>query len=157
MTKLITVGGALLILLVVGSLGLLYVFRQSNPVILCTSLDDSIRPRHHCLMNPFRDTRPEVIAEEYLTQMKEGNLNKILAFVSDENKERIQEAEKKYRIQTWRVGERVDLADRVEVIYWVTRENYRNETTGEDYVENASFFFSREGNELKLETFTAVY
>lgn len=108
-------------------------------------------------MNPFRDTRPEVIAVEYLTQMKEGNSNTILPFVSDENKERIQEAEKKYRVQTWRIGDRRDFSDRVEVMYWVTRENYRNETTGEDYVESVSFFFVREGSELRLETFAAVY
>ena len=108
-------------------------------------------------MNPFRDKRPELIAEEYLTQMKEGNSNTILPFVNDESKERIQEGEKKFRIQTWRVGDRRDFADRVEVMYWVTRENYRNEATGEDHVESVSFFFDREGNELKLETFTAVY
>src|SRR5688500_15468139 len=78
----------------------LYLQRNSRAALFCASLDDSIRPRDHCLMNPFRDKQPEVLAENILRELKNGNRDAILPFLNEVSKNRIWESEKKYQVET---------------------------------------------------------
>jgi hypothetical protein len=130
----------------------LYIQRNTRPAVFCTSLDDSIRPRDHCLMNPFRDKQPEVLAEKVLQELKTGNRGAILPYLNEENKNRILENEKKHQVENWRIGSREDSENQISLMYWVSRKNYYDGLT-----ESVFFFFEREGNEWKLKQFNAGY
>ncbi len=54
------------ITLLSGISAFLYLQRSSRPIIFCGLVNDKTRPRDYCLMNPFRDKRPEKLAEEIL-------------------------------------------------------------------------------------------
>jgi hypothetical protein len=131
-----------------------YVQRDSRPVIACASLDDSIRPREHCLMNPFRDRRPEMLAEEVLRELKNDNPQAILPYRKGSTEERTNhflERERDYQVTAWRVGERTDAENKVSLMYWVSRKNYL------DAPESVFFELEREAGEWKLKTFSAIY
>ncbi len=130
----------------------LYTQRSLRPALLCTSLDDSIRPRNYCLMNPFRDKQPEVLAEKILQELKNGNTNAILPYLREINKNRILEGEKKYQVENWRIGDREDSENQISLFYWVSRKDYLD-----GHLENISFFFEREDNQWKLKQFEAGY
>jgi hypothetical protein len=106
-----------LILLVAAS-AFLYLTR-AKPVILSAALDDTIRPRNYCIMNPFRDAASEAVAETHLRKLRNGDMNSISSLVGD--RQYILEEEKKYPIQSWRIGSRKDSPDSVELMYWVSR------------------------------------
>ena len=137
-----------------------YIQRSSRPTIVCTSLDDSIRPQDYCLMNPFRDKQPEVLAEKVLEDLKNRNTDALLPFLresKEDTKNHFLEREKQYKIKYWRIGGRRDSADNISVTYWVGRENYPAGPDGSDALEEVSFYFARESNELKPQVFTAIY
>ncbi len=132
-----------------------YFLRDSRPVVLCTSLDDSIRPRNSCLMNPFRYKQPEILAEAVLEQLKNGNPNSILPYLSESSedmKKHFVENETKYRVANWRIGDRTDSIAGTYVMYWVSRNDYFN-----GYEENVFFSVVKEGENWKLKQFNAGY
>lgn len=131
---------------------LLYLQRNSRPALLCTTLDDSIRPRNYCLMNPFRNKQPEKTAEEILRELKNDNTEAIIPYLSDDQKNHFPENESKYKVENWRIGEREDAEDKISLLYWVSRRDYMPE-----HLEEVSFFFVRDGNQWKLENFSAIY
>lgn len=135
---------------------LLYLQRNSRPVILRSSLDDSIRPRNYCLMNPFRDKQPEKLAETILRQLKNGNTNVIAPYLeglTEDQKNHFLENEEKYRVENWRVADRAeDSENKISLLYWVSRRNYFD-----GYLESVSFFFEFENGEWKLKQFGAIY
>ncbi len=140
---------------IVASTTFYYVKRDSKPVILCTSFDDSIRPRDYCLMNPFRDNQPEILAEEILIQLKNGNPNSIHPYLSESSEDGINhfvENETKYRVENWRIGNRKDSIDKSFIMYWVSRKDYFD-----GHIENVSFSLAKEGGNWKLKQFNAVY
>ena len=94
---------------------------RTRPVLLRVPPDDTIRPRYYCILNPFRDTAPEKLAEQYLSKLRDGEIEAIYTLVGD-NKY-ILEEERKWPIQKWRVANRTDKSDSVELSYWVTRGN----------------------------------
>src|SRR5262245_26601423 len=110
--------------LTTGSVLFFYLQRDSRQTIICTSLDDSIRPRDRCLMNPFRDKRPEALAEKTLEELKNGNtevLNPFDANAPEGDKKHHQEREKEFRIKYWHIGDREDTKETVSITYWVAR------------------------------------
>lgn len=134
---------------------LLYWQRNSRPALLCASLDDSIRPRRHCLMNPFRNTEPEKSAEEVLGELRNGNAEVIIPYLNgmtDDQKNHFLENESRYKIENWRIGAREDSADEISLMYWVSRRDY-----DEGHLEDVSFFFVRDGNQWRLKNFNAIY
>lgn len=130
----------------------LYIQRNSRPTIICSSLDDSIRPRDYCLMNPFRNKQPEILAENVLRELKKGNQNILLDYLSQNDKVHFLENEKKYQIENWRIGDREDSENQISLMYWVSRRDYYD-----GHIESVSFFFERNENEWKLKQFSAGY
>ncbi len=135
------------------SVGGLYLMRESRAALMCTSFDDSIRPRNHCIMNPLRDRRPEAAAETVLGELKAGNADSIRSLVRGdaEAEEHFFERESKYRVVSWRIGDRTQTSDKLSIHYWVRRANYY------DMEETVNFFFTRSNDEWRLEQFTATY
>jgi hypothetical protein len=149
-----------LITLLTGTVLFFYIQRGSRPTVLCASLDDSIRPRDHCLMNPFRDKQPEEMAEKVLEELKNGNMDALLPFdakATEENRNHHRQSENKYKINYWRIGDRRDSANEISVTYWVARENYYFNQDGSDTLESVIFVFTRESNEIKPKSFSAGY
>lgn len=135
------------------SFGGLYMTRESRAALICTSLDDSIRPRNYCLMNPFRDRKPEAAAEAVLAELRSGNADSIRSLVRGdaEVEKRFFERESEYRVTSWRIGDRTQTSDKLSLHYWVRRANYP------DIEESVGFFFARSNGEWRLEQFTATY
>lgn len=132
----------------------LYLQRNSRPAVICSSLDDSIRPRDYCLMNPFRDKQPEILAENLLRELKNGNLNALIPYLNnatEDEKNHFLENEKLYKIKNWRIGGREDSEDTIYLTFWVSRENYP------DILEPVDFDFARESDEFKPRHFSAIY
>jgi hypothetical protein len=134
----------------------LYLRRETRPVVFCGSPDDSIRPKKYCLMNPFRDKRPEFLAEEALRELKNGNSDVISSLLewepTKEGKKGFIESERKYRVSDWRIGGREDSEETVFLTYWVFREDYFDGRP-----ESVNFLVVRDGQDWKLQYFNAVY
>ena len=55
---------------------------RSRPVIFSFSPDPAMaRPRNYCLLNPFRDKSPEIIAEKHLEALRKGDVESIRPFL----------------------------------------------------------------------------
>jgi hypothetical protein len=135
-----------------------YIQRNSRPVILCTSLDDGMRPRDYCLMNPFRDKEPEILAEKVLRELKTGNVAALLPYLSglnEDSKNHILNNEKRFRVTGWRIGDRKDTAETILITYWVSRENFDTEGTVIAVLEEVTFDFDPKSRELGH--FSALY
>lgn len=144
-------------LFAVVSLAFLFATRDTRPATICSSLDHGTRSRDYCLMNPFRDREPELVAEKVLTQLKDGNVQVLLPLLSDESKPRIVENEAKYRIKTWHIGGRRGSGDHVEIMYWVERVNYNNVVTARDYVEEVTFTIVHDASGWVVNQYSAIY
>src|ERR1044072_2663469 len=92
-----------LIILIVGSIGFLFLTR-SRPVVLRIPKDGGIRPRHYCLLNPFRDKGPETVAASYFNQLRAGQVQSISCCVGESKY--VLEREMQWPIQSWRLGKR---------------------------------------------------
>ena len=138
----------ILALLIIGSVVLLYLTR-SHPVLLRIPPDDTIRPRYYCVLNPFRDKAPEKLAEQYLNKLREGTVEAIAPFLGERTY--ILEKEKQWPIQSWRIGDRKDTAEKVEIMYWVKRDN------GYSGEEAVFFDVIRSGENWKVKTYSAIY
>ena len=126
---------------------------RSRPVVLRIPPDDSISPRYYCLVNPFRDRGPETVALNYLSNLRSGQVQSISCCVG-ENKY-VMDEEKKWPIQSWRLGNRTDSAGRSVILYWVKRGNgYYSE---DDYEAEVLFTIVDSGRGWKLGSFSAVY
>lgn len=139
-----------LLILISGTMGFLFLTR-SNPVVLRIPKDGTIRPRHYCILNPFRDRGPETVAASYLGQLRDGNVQSIACCVGD--RKYVLESEKEWPIQSWRVGNRTDSEGKSEIVYWVTRGNGYSRY-GEEIVH---FTIIRSGDRWVLRSFSAVY
>src|SRR5215510_11004844 len=74
---------------------------RSRPVIFSFSPDPAmVRPRNYCLLNPFRDKSPEIIAEKHLEAPRKGDVESIRPFLhhAQENARQILDNEKKWPI-----------------------------------------------------------
>src|SRR5262245_20830901 len=128
------------------SAALLYSSR-SRPVVFSFSPDPTMtRPRNYCLLNPFRDKSPEMVAEKYLEALRSGEAESIRPFLSDKEKDRpiILDNEKKYPIRSWRIGDRRDRQGETELMFWVRRGGgyYPG-----DYEEEVRFWIKLSGSD----------
>ena len=131
----------------------LYLQRNSSSTIICIKPDNNIRPRTYCLMNPFRDKQAEKIAEGILKNLRNGETDSLLPYLShlnEDNKNHILEREKEFQITNWRIGRRIDTEDEISLMYWTSRKNY-------EWEEEINFDFVRENGEWKLKSFSAIY
>jgi hypothetical protein len=134
---------------------LLFSIRHSSPVVICTSLDDSIRPRDHCLLNPFRDRRAEQVSEAILSRLKNGDSDSIKPFLqhrTDDEQMHLIANESKYRILSWRIGGISRISSELSVQYWVKRTAYDDNAE-----EEVNFFFIEESDSLKLKSMSTIY
>jgi hypothetical protein len=140
------------------SAALLY-FTRSRPVILSFSPDPTmVRPRNYCLLNPFRDKSPEIVAEKYLKGLRDGDVESIRPFLpahyAQENAHRIPDNEQKWPIRSWRIGERVDRPGATELMFWVQRGGGYSKDGDEEEVR---LWIKRSGSVWGLETYNAIY
>lgn len=138
--------------IIVGLTALLFLMR-SQPVLLRVSPDGNMRPRYYCLLNPFRNKEPEIVAEKYLIKLREGQADVISSYVGA--RKDIPEKEKKWPIQSWRVGNREDVSDKSEIMYWVTRGNGYEPKAG--YEDSVYFRLLRSGGSWEVKSFSAIY
>lgn len=122
---------------------------RSNFIVLRIPLDDTIRPRTFCVMNPFRNQAAEQLAEIYLHKLREGDVEVIAPFVGANNY--ILDNERKWPIRKWRVRDLKHQNGKYEIMYWVNRGN------GYDAEEEAYFGMEQTANGLKLVTYSAIY
>ena len=141
----------ILAIMIVGLTALLFLMR-SQPVLLRVPPDSNIRPRYYCLLNPFRNKAPENVAEKYMNELRAGRVDVIYPYIGAN--ENIPEKEKQWPIQSWRVGNREDVSDGSEIMYWVTRGNGYSESGYEDSVY---FRLLRSGRGWEVKSFSAIY
>jgi hypothetical protein len=151
MKKYLAKASQVLAIIIVGLAALLFLTR-SHPVLVRVPPDSNIRPRYYCLLNPFRDKAPENVAETYLNKLREGRADVISSYIG-EGKD-IPEKENQWPIQSWRVGNREDISDKSEIMYWVKRGN-GYATVG--YEEEVHFTVVRTGGSWELGSFRAIY
>lgn len=142
---------SLLSVLILGTVGLLFLFR-SKSVLLRIPPYDTIRPRYYSLLNPFRERAPEIVAESYLNRLRAGQVESISCCIGENRY--VLEKEKEWPIQSWRVGNRTDAAARSDIIYWVKRGNGYSK---DGYEEEVHFTIANVDNKWELRSFSAVY
>jgi len=125
---------------------------RSNPVVLRIPKDGTIRPRHYCLLNPFRDKGPELVAASYLNQLRVGQVQSISCCVGESKY--VLDEEKHWPIQSWRLGNRTDSAASSNIVYWVERGNGYSQRWGEAEVHMTVV---RGVSGWELRSFSAVY
>ena len=139
------------LMLITGATGYL-VLTRANPVVARILPDGTIRSRYYCVLNPFRDKGPELVAVHYLEKLRAGHVQSISCCMR--GRKDLLEQEMKWPIQSWRVGNRTDSSDSSELIYWVKRGNGYS---ANGYEEEVHFTILRSGNDWKLQSFSAVY
>ena|SRR6266508_5257460 len=138
------------------SAALLYSTR-SRPVIFSFSPDPTmVRPRNYCLLNPFRDKSPEIIAEKHLEALRRGDVESIRPFLhhAQEDIHQILDNEKKWPIQSWRIGDRRDRPGETELMFWVTRGGgyYKD-----GYEEEVLLWLKQSSSGWSLNSYSAIY
>lgn len=140
-----------ILVLIIGTVGFLFLTR-SNPVVLRVPHDDTMRPRYYCVLNPFRDKRPEIVAANYLDQLRDGHVQSISCCVGE--RKYVLEKEKQWPIKSWRVGNRSDSAGRSDIMYWVKRGNGYSQSGHEEEVHVTMI---RSVNGWQLQSYSAIY
>jgi hypothetical protein len=139
------------------SVALLYSTR-SRAVIYSFSPDPAMaRPRNYCLLNPFRDKSPEIIAEKYLKALRTGDVESIQPFLlqlSRDEVDHILDNEKKWSIRSWRIGERHDRPGETELMYWVMRGGGYSK---DGHEEEVRFWIKHSGSDWRLNSYNAIY
>jgi hypothetical protein len=136
------------------STALLYSTRSRSVVLSFSQYPDMVRPRTYCLLNPFRDRAPEIIAEKYLKDLRAGDVESIRPFLSEEETPKILDNEKRWPIQSWYIGDRIDRPEETELIFWVRRERgYPKDT----YEEEVRLWIKQSGGRWSLNSYSAIY
>jgi hypothetical protein len=116
-----------------------------------------VRPRGYCVLNPFRSRGPEQAAEGVLAQLQGSGpeiLKPLLTGCPGDPCRHVLEAERRYPIEAWRIGDRRDEADGVWLMYWVRRGGGYAEP---GYEEEVRFSVRQVGSGWAVEQFGAVY
>ncbi|HSB11731.1 MAG TPA: hypothetical protein VLM38_19740, partial [Blastocatellia bacterium] len=95
-------------------------------------------------------TAPEKLAEHYLEKLHDGEVDIISTLVG--TNEYILEEEKGWPIKRWRVANRLDKTDKVELMYWVARGGGYGDIEEEVYLD-----IGRSAGGWELTGFSAVY
>ncbi|HEX7153347.1 MAG TPA: hypothetical protein VF618_17810 [Thermoanaerobaculia bacterium] len=106
-------------------------------------------------MNPFRDRLPERASERYLTALRDGRVEVLTEILSGDVQDRFMESERKWPVQSWRIGRRQDTAGTSELMYWVKRGNGYSEPGGHEEEVYFGVVRSREG--VRVVDFGAIY
>lgn len=125
---------------------------RSHPVLVRIPPDDSMSPRYYCVVNPFRDKGPEVVAATYLNRLSLGQSDAVSCCVGESKY--VLEKEKQWPITHWRLGNRTDTADATHLIYWVERGNGY---PGDGYESEVHFSITKAGSSWQVKSFSAVY
>lgn len=123
-------------------------------IIVCIPIDDRLRPRNPCLLNPFRNRDAERVTEQVLQELKNGNAAAILPYLSERTPDEQQHLlgrESEYRITGWRLAgaEREGLY--LTLDYWVSRANYPVDE------EEAKFGLVQTDYGWKVKWYSAIY
>jgi len=131
---------------------------RSRAIIYSFSPDPAmIRPRNYCLLNPFRNKSPEIVAEKYLKGLRAGDVESIQPFLLNHAREEVDhilDNEKKWSIQSWRIGQRHDRPGETELMYWVLRGGGYSK---DGYEEEVRFWIKQSGSGWSLNTYSAIY
>jgi hypothetical protein len=128
---------------------------RSRSVIFSFSPDpDMVQPRTYCLLNPLRDKSPEIIAEKYLKSLRDGDIESIRPFLSAGEDIHIMDSEKIWPIQSWRIGERVDMPRETELMFWVRRGGGYSKDLGE---QEARLRIKQSITGWSLNSYSAIY
>jgi hypothetical protein len=130
---------------------------RSRPIIFSFSPDPAmLRPRNYCLLNPFRDKSPEIIAEKHLETLRKGDVESIRPFLDydQEHVNHILDNEKKWPIRSWRIGERRDRPGETELMFWVTRGGGYSKDGDEEEVR---LWIKQSGSGWSLNSYSAIY
>jgi hypothetical protein len=103
------------------AIGGMYALRQRGPVLFTVSLDGSLRPRGHAVLNPFRDREPERARQSILDALRRGHPEIIRPLVPAESLDHSLAREQQYRILSWRVGAHQDIGSCIMLTYCVSR------------------------------------
>ncbi len=128
--------------------------KRDMATIACIPLDHGTRTRDYCIMNPFRDRNAENEAERILEQLKAGNTNVLIPYLSEkdaDDRERYLSNECEYKITSWHNGEIEANDQELSIQYWVSRSNYPA-SRGEVH-----FFFIRTDGQWALRSYNAIY
>ena len=134
------------------SITILLFLMRSKPVLLTISADDTIRPPSFCLLNPFRNKEPERVAEKYLSKLRAGVITELAPLIG--SNQYILEEEKKWPVQSWRIGNRQDTGEKAEILYWVKRGNGYSKDGIEEEVR---FFMEESGRNWRVTHYSAIY
>ena len=130
----------------------MWTIRHNRPVLAKLGLQDTLRPRSHCVMNPFRERGPERVCESYLAALRNGRVETIRPFAPGDRVDHIISRERQYRIVSWRIGDRMDSPNASSLMYWVRRSGGYG-----PYEEEVMFFLKRDRDGWTLSDFTAIY
>lgn len=109
---------------------------------------DAVRPRTYPVLNPWRDRRPEALADQVFGRMAATG-GRDLPIATDEQ---IRSREGKYPVSSWRLGRRWDRAGECSLQYWVRRGG------GYGYVEEEVFLTLRlDKGQWMVSDFSAIY
>ena len=97
---------------------------------------------------------PEIIAEKYLKSLRDGDVESIRPFLSAGEDIHIMDNEKKWPIQSWRIGERRDRPGETELMFWVTRGGgYYID----GYEEEVLLWVKQSSSGWSLNSYSAIY
>lgn len=134
----------------------LAVSAQTRPVLLSVSPDPTeLRPRNHCIMNPFRDRSPERASERYLAALRNGHVEVLAEVLPNDARDRIMQSERNWPILSWRIGRRHDTSDASDLMYWVKRGN--GYSGPRYYEEEVQFRVARSPGQARVVAFGAIY
>ena len=102
-----------------------------------------------CILNPLRDRGPEMEASKYLAYLKEGKIETLEPYVSQDNMANFKEYEVKCRLKSWRIVDRKDNGSKCHLIYWVLRESIKSE-------QEVQVFLEKRGS-WQITDYSAVY
>ena len=114
------------ILLLVISLGLTVWFAASGPVLV--NWHYGVRYGAICdppfvILNPLRNRDAERVADEFLSQLKDGNIHVLDSVVSDSDRlEHFKLSETQAKMRRWYAGDRSETDQEINIVYWIERK-----------------------------------
>ncbi len=122
---------------------------QAAPVAVHFRPDPSmLRPRGYLWLSPLRDRAPEILAQQYLSRLRGGDLS----FLPPASPFR--ERESRWPLRSWRLGARQDSASRCALRYWVRRGGGY---AGASDLEEEAWFLLEHAGTWRLVDFSAIY
>lgn len=111
--------------LIVVSIAILYITRNSSPVLLRYGSHTTADGSAFVVQNPFRERAPEDEAEKLLQDLKAGKCEKVLNLpgLDAEKIASTCQQESTYFLQDWSLVDRTDIGKQTIFVYKVVRNN----------------------------------